>query len=166
MADNILTQDYLLNIFKYKDGELFYQNKTHKFSKIKIGDKAGCLYANGYLSVKIQGKPYSLHRIIFMMFYGFFPKAVDHIDGNKLNNKIENLREADFITNGYNRKLGINNTSGYKNVVWSKKLKKWRVTFMVEKKFKDLGYFEDLELAALVAQEARNKYHKNFARAK
>ena len=70
------------------------------------------------------------------------PKILDHIDGNKLNNKIENLRECDYVTNGYNRKLGINNTSGHKNVAWNKTIKKWRVTLMVKKKFKDFGYFE------------------------
>jgi hypothetical protein len=166
MADQIISQEYLREIFDYKDGKLFYKNKTHKFSKIKIGDEVGSLYSNGYLNVKLHQKPYPIHRIIFMMFNGFFPKTTDHIDGNKLNNRIENLRECDHVTNGYNRKLGTNNTSGHKNVVWSKKLKKWRVTLLVNKKFNDFGYFDDLELASLVALEARNKYHKHFAREK
>ena len=138
MADKIISQDYLNKIFEYKNGKLFYKNKTHKFSKIKIGDEAGSMYSNGYLNVKLHQKPYAVHRIIFMMFNGFLPKILDHIDGNKLNNKIENLRECDYVTNGYNRKLGINNTSGHKNVAWNKTIKKWRVTLMVKKKFKDL----------------------------
>ena len=166
MADQIISQEYLHEIFKYKDGDLIYKKKTHKFSKSKIGAKAGTIYSSGYLNVKLHQNPYPIHKLVFMMFHGFFPKVIDHIDGNKLNNKIENLRECCHITNGYNRKLGINNTSGYKNVVWNKKLKKWRVTLMHNKKFQDFGYFEDLELAALVAEEARNKYHKNFARTK
>jgi hypothetical protein len=159
----MITQELILDLLKYENGKLFYKNKTHKFSKVKIGDEAGSLYGNGYLNVKINQKPYQVHRLVFMMFHGFLPKLIDHIDGNKLNNKIENLRECNYITNGYNRKIGSNNTSGYKNVVWNKKLNKWRVSLWVNKKYKDCGYFEDLELAVMVAHEARNKYHKQFA---
>ena len=162
----MITQELILNLFSYENGKLFYKNKTHKFSKIQIGDEVGSLYSNGYLNVKINQKPYAVHRLIFIMFNGFLPKLIDHIDGNKLNNKIENLRSCDHITNGYNRKVGTNNTSGHKNVVWSKQSKKWRVTLHANKKFKDFGFFDDLELAALVAEEARNKYHNKFARTK
>lgn len=162
----MITQELILHLFRYENGKLFYKNKTHKFAKIQIGDEAGSLYSNGYLNVKIHKKPYAIHRLVFMMFHGFLPKTIDHIDGNKVNNKIENLRECNYVTNGYNRKIGSNNTSGYKNVTWSKRLKKWRVTLICNKKFKDFGYFEDLEFASLVAQEARNKYHNTFARTK
>ena len=100
------------------------------------------------------------------MFNGYLPKFIDHIDCNPSNNKIENLREATFSQNQHNTKKRITNTSGVKNVHWYKPLKKWMVYIMINKKRKHLGYFNNIELAELVAQEARNKYHGKYARHK
>jgi hypothetical protein len=63
-----------------------------------------------------------------------------------------------------NRKLFKNNTSGCKGVYWNKRNRKWQVSVGVSKKQKHIGYFDDLELAELVALEARDKYHGNFAK--
>jgi hypothetical protein len=57
-----------------------------------------------------------------------------------------------------------NNKSGYKNVQWNKNSKKWHVRLIVNGKDKNFGYFDDVELAGLVAEEARNITHKEFAR--
>jgi hypothetical protein len=91
---------------------------------------------------------------------------LDHIDGIRHNNKIENLRECSFSENGFNKKLTNKNTSGYKNVVWSKQRKKWRVQMRAYGKNLSFGFYDDIELASLVAEEAREKYHKEFARDK
>ena len=94
------------------------------------------------------------------------PKIVDHIDGNKLNNKIDNLRVANNTQNQQNAKINIKNTSGYKNVSLCPQTKKWAVKISVDGLRKTIGRFDDVELADLVAQEARKKYHKEFARSK
>ena len=98
------------------------------------------------------------------MFNVYMPKEVDHIDGNSLNNKIENLREANRSENVCNIGIKKTNTSGYKGVHWDKARNKWMVTVQKNKKIVFNKRFEDLELAVLVAEEARNKYHKEFAR--
>jgi hypothetical protein len=159
MADDTLTQEYLLNLFEYKDGNLFWKN--HKYKALN-GKKVGG-NRDGYVVTAIKKKPIYNHRIIFMMFRGYFPYHVDHINGNKSDNRIENLRAASKVENGYNRKISKNNTSGIKCVKWNKANKVWMVTIGVNKTIKYCGSFKDIELAELVAIEARDKYHGKFA---
>ena len=92
------------------------------------------------------------------------PLDVHHIDGNRKNNKIENLRIATQQQNCLNRIAHKNNRSGYKNVHWANGMNKWCVLINVGGKRKVIDYFEDIELAGFVAQEARNKFHGEFAR--
>jgi len=161
MADQDITKEILNFLFEYKDGDLYW-----KFSlscKSPKGTIAGCIKHDRYRRIGINKKPYLAHRLIFMMHHGYLPEVVDHIDGNRLNNRIENLREATQSQNCQNQKIQKNNTSGYKNVTWNKRKRKWRVALKANKKHIEIGYFKDLELAGLVAQEARNKYHKQFA---
>jgi len=161
MTKKIITQDYLNQLFEYRDGELYWKIKPS--TNINIGAKAGHLNPTGYSQTSINNKRYRNHRLIFLMHHGYLPECLDHIDGNPSNNKIENLRAATFTQNQHNRKLGRDNTSGVKGVNWHKATKKWRVTISVNNKHKHFGCFDDLELASLVAQEARNKYHGAFA---
>jgi hypothetical protein len=156
-----MTKDQLNQLFTYKNGELFW-NLPRK--RVKAGSKAGSVLSNGYESICLNQKRYYTHRLIFMMFNGYLPKEIDHVDGNSLNNCIDNLREANRATNMQNIKLSKFNKSGYKNVYWHSATQKWKVQFNVNKKRMFFGSFDDLELADLVAQEARDKYHREFAR--
>lgn len=149
-------QEEIKNLFDYKDGELYRKN----------GKKAGTIRPNGYKQVWMKGKTHLSHRVIFMMFHGYLPKCIDHINNNKTDNRIENLREATHSENNYNSKLRKTTKSGCKNVHWAKDKNKWIVRTIVNKKFKFIGAFKDFELAELVSIEARNKYHKDFARHK
>jgi hypothetical protein len=119
-----MTKDQLNQLFTYKNGELFW--KTPK-KGINVGDKAGTTLSTGYRSVFIDGKRQYEHRVIFMLHNDYLPKEIDHIDGNKTNNLIENLREANRSKNMQNTSLLKNNKSGYKNIYWHKLSKKWKV---------------------------------------
>jgi len=157
----MITQQLVKDLFQYRDGNLYWNVARQK---IKIGQKAGNVNpTTGYELIGISGKLYRTHRLVFLMFNGFLPKEIDHIDGNKLNNCIENLRETTHSDNCKNIGYRKNNTSGVLNVSWHKPYSKWTVRMRINKKPVNLGYFEDLELAALVAVEARDKYHKQFA---
>lgn len=160
MADQIITQEYLHEIFDYKDGVLYWK-KLGKGRRLSL--RVGSFDKDGYIQISINHKKYKAHRLIFMMFYGYIPEYLDHVDGNPANNLIENLRPATLVQNQHNRIIGKNNKSGYKNVYWTEKNKKWVVALKVNKKNKWIGCFEDIELADLVAQEARNKYNGDFA---
>lgn len=156
----MITQKILNGLFRYFDGDLY----RIKSAGGKMKDsKAGFSHNSGYLALKISGLTYLTHRVIFLLHHGYMPAIVDHIDGNPLNNKIENLRECTISQNGHNRKLNKNSSHGVKGVRLTTS-GKWQVRLSIDKKMKQFGSFEDLELAELVAIEARNKYHGNFAR--
>jgi len=158
----MITKDYLHQLFEYKDGHLYW--KVTLNNRGKVGKKAGSPRNWGYEIIGINGKMYLKHRLIFMMFKGYFPKKIDHIDGNPKNSKIENLREATDAENSYNAKTRKDNKSGCKNVFWHKHAKKWSVVVKANNKVVFRKNLDNLELADLVAQEARDKFHKNFAR--
>jgi hypothetical protein len=130
----------------------------------RIGNKVGIVHTNGYFRTRVNGKLESNHRITFLWHHGYLPKFVDHIDGNKLNNKIENLRPANDVQNQQNSKLSVKSTSGFKNVNFCPQTKKWAVKISVCGKKKTIGRYDDIELADLIAQEARSKYHGEYAR--
>lgn len=158
----MITQQEALDLFDYRDGALFYRQRPSQ--NTLAGDKAGYTDNNCYRKLSIKNKRYQEHRIIFLMHHGYLPDTIDHIDGNPANNRIENLREATQQQNCYNSGMHGRNTSGERGVAWSKTWGKWQAYVNANKKRKFLGYFEDLELAALVASEARTLYHGNFAR--
>jgi hypothetical protein len=158
----MITQAEALKYFEYKDGNLYW--KTAISPKTKVGSIVGTINGQGRKQVGLNWKIYGLHRIIFLIHYGYFPKEVDHIDGNPLNNKIENLREATRSEQLCNTRLRKDSTSGIKGVMWHKLMKKWLVRVYKHKKVIYKNYFDDIELANLVAVEARNKYHGKFTR--
>jgi hypothetical protein len=97
------------------------------------------------------------------MHTGTMPIVVDHINLIRHDHRIENLRAADHHTNNYNKGVQKNNKLGMKNICWSKQNKKWLVQLMANGKRVVSLMFDDLELAQLVAHEARNKFHGAFA---
>ena len=156
-----ITQNQVKDLFDYRDGELYW--KISLAYKIKIGNKAGSLNGRGYLNTKIKGRLYRNHRIIFLYHHGYLPKCIDHIDGNKINNRIENLREATISQNICNARTRADNTSGVKGVSWHKQTKKWIVQLQVKNKAKYFGLYHDIEVAKFIAETMRNKYHGAFA---
>jgi len=162
----MITQAQVLELYDYKDGELYWKKNTD--GKRTIGSKAGgnCVNSEGRKSISVYGKRYPASRIIFLHQNGYLPFMVDHINGIKTDNRIENLRPATYPENNRNARIRTDNSSGCKNVSWAKDRQKWCVAIKINGKRKYLGYYGDLELADLVAHEARDKYHKEFARHK
>jgi hypothetical protein len=154
-------QQKLLDTFKYVDGNLYWKVDRRV---VKAGDLAGHIGKDGYCRIKFEQKYYLAHRIVFMMHYGYMPEFIDHIDGDSRNNRVENLRECTISQNGMNSKASVKNSSGAKGVSWSKAAKKWMVRIWIKKKCKYIGIYEDKELADFVSEEARNKFHGEFAR--
>jgi hypothetical protein len=108
-----MNKELINEYFEYKDGKLYWKiNKPN--SKIKAGEKAGYIN-NGYCVIKLNHKKYLEHRLIYTLFKGDIDKnlIIDHIDQNRSNNKIENLR---IVDRGINRM----NTDKSKNVKFIK----------------------------------------------
>ena len=160
MENLAISHDYALSAFDYQDGNLI--RKTGRVNE--IGQIAGCVHkGTGYIHVKIKAKSFKAHRLVFLYHNGFLPEFVDHIDGNKTNNKIENLRAATKEENCRNQKIRSTNKSGYKGVKWVEHCKKWQVEVCKNYKQLRFGMYEDLELAGLVAIEATELIHGRFS---
>ena len=155
-----MNQELAHSLFEYRDGALYWKIFTNP--RAPIGAKAGNFNKhNQRWYVRVNKIRYLEHRLIFLYHHGFLPSEIDHIDTDRLNNRIENLRPATKSENQQNKPLQINNTSGVKNVRY--KDGKWRVDIKVNRKQIYIGRFDDLELASLVATMAREKYHGVYA---
>lgn len=157
--DHTVTKDLLHRIFDYKDGNLYW--KSDRVANKVAGSIAGHKDPKGYVIIVLNKIKYRAHRLIYIMFNGYTNHLIDHINGNKSDNRIENLRAATYSENLKNAKISKSNSSGLKNV--SNYKGRWRVRLMIEGKGKVIGSFDDLELAGLVASMAREKYHGKFA---
>lgn len=161
-----LTQEYVRSLFDYRDGELYW--KVSGKGRI-IGTPAGSLGPNGYLLIKIRSKRYLNHRVIFLWHHRHLPEFLDHIDGDRLNNDISNLREATRQENSRNQKKpksygGKQTTSIYKGVSWNKPIKKWISYIWIDGKNKHLGCFDSEIEAAKSYDHAAVESFGEFAR--
>lgn len=145
-----MTQDEALALWEYRDGNLYWRESVA--FRVKAGDKAGTLHTltrrkhtSKYIRVCYDHKSYMAHRIIFLMHHGYLPEQIDHIDGNGLNNDIENLRAATGSENQANKGKPSNNTSGFKGVSWNKKNQTWEASIVANNKKRFLGYFDSPE---------------------
>jgi len=157
-----IKQEQLFALFDYENGSLYWKHSSNR--KIKAGSIAGGIDNKGRIRICIQGKSYQAHRLVYLWHHGFMPDMLDHIDGNPLNNNITNLRAANFSTNGFNRKIGANNTSGIKGLCWSKKSQKWQASIKANSKTHYFGYYKYKDIGAIVLDMARQKLHHSFAR--
>jgi HNH endonuclease len=115
-----ITQKYLNEIFQYRDGQLYWKVSLHH--RLEVGEKVGSKHSAGYIQVCFGKELYMQHRLIFMMYHGYLPKhprKVDHIDGDKTNNKVHNLRDSTTPENRVNSKQR-ENTTGYRGVLLTK----------------------------------------------
>lgn len=125
------------------------------------GKAAGSLNGQGYLTVHIGGKNILAHRVIFAMNHGYWPSLIiDHVDGDRTNNRITNLRE---ITNRQNvenqRAPSKNNTSGYLGVHFDKRRRKFVASIKIDRKAKFLGHFLDPQKAYEAYLAAKRELH-------
>ena len=160
MSENEITQDLLREHFEYRDGHLWWVKPTAK--RVRVGQQFGC-YSNGYRIGALKGKTYCEHRLVWLYHYGAWPKGhIDHINGVRDDNRIENLREATRQQNSFNRK-SFGKTSEYKGVSWDKPGKKWRSQYTLAGKVHYLGLYETEEEAAEVYCKATEHLHKEYA---
>lgn len=158
MSDtNHITKEYIQSIFTYKDGELYWS---------KNGIRAGTTDSCGYRKIKLNQKEYKTHRLIYVYHYDLLVKEIDHIDGNRSNNNITNLRPVTRSQNQFNSRLRKDSSSGIKGVGFNKNSKKWRVRLIVNGEKRSFGEYKDIDYAKFIADAMRYKLHGEFARAK
>jgi hypothetical protein len=156
-----IAQDLLKELFDYREGKLFW--KISK-KRIKVGDETGTINSTGYKCTTVNQKTYLTHRLIFLYHYGYLPEMIDHIDGNPLNNNIENLREANKYQNQQNAKRRTDNKTGIKGVTVCKHANKYMARVRIDGVRKYLGLFDTLDEAEKVITQTRLKLHKEFTK--
>ena len=151
-----------LFIYDAKTGELRWLSIPKSFKRAKVGDLVGTVGAkHGYRVVGIAGKYYYVHRIIWKMVTDSEPShQIDHADGDRLNNRFSNLREATNAQNRWNSRLAKNNSSGVKGVCWESGRNTWVATVNCKR----IGRFKSKQDAILARMNAAAEMHGEFVR--
>jgi len=160
----VITHRRLMDLFVYVEnsGDFIRRVATGRHGCHRAGECAGTIQSHGYLIITIDKKRYMAHRLAWFYVHGAWPKGdLDHINGDKLDNRIINLREATRQQNMQNVRRHRHNTSGYKGVAWHSQRNKWRAYIFDSYRQIHLGLFDSREAAALARANAEKKYHSH-----
>lgn len=126
------------------------------------GKVAGRLSLSGYWDIAIHSKLYRAHRLAWFYVHGQWPPdQIDHINRNRSDNRISNLRLATGTQNQGNRDVDRANKSGFKGVSWNRRRNKWVAQLGGARRY--LGQFDNPKLAAKIYNEAAKEYFGEFA---
>lgn len=174
MTNDLPTVDELRKLLAYNPdtGELTWlprKNVRKCWNRRYAGHPAlACVHSDGYRKGRLHRKLLRAHRVAWAIHHGRWPALdLDHINGDRSDNRISNLRQVTRSENQRNMRLPSDNKSGVIGVYWSTARQKWVAEIRdADGKKKHLGVFEDLKAAADVrkAAEAEHGYHKNHGR--
>jgi hypothetical protein len=149
---------------------IHYDPETGVFTRISGGRKcdrgviAGGFAGAGYLTTTVGGRKYYLSRLAWMYVHGRWPAAdIDHVNRNKTDNRLVNLREATRSENLRNVVRWKDNTSGETGIYWNKSKQKWFLRLSVQRKCIWGGMHDTLEQAVAKKQEMVREYYGEFA---
>lgn len=151
-----------------KRSERYFSSK--KYQKIwnsrHAGKLAGSIGSDGYRTICIHKVPYKAHRLVWLIEFGSWPDEIDHINHNRLDNRVENLRDVSHKENGKNHSLRSNNASGVTGVSWSNTTSKWVASITINSKMIHLGRFKDFNDAEMARRDAEIYYgfHENHGK--
>ncbi len=153
--------------------ELFHVNpdlglliwKKNLGGRFRVNTIAGDLnHRFGYVPIRIDRVKYKRHRLIWFYVYREWPPELDHINGIRNDDRIDNLRKATRAQNLWNQAIPSNNTSGHKGISWRKDRNKWTVTLMVNGVHHCIGLYSDIQDAITARKLAEQRFHKGFIR--
>lgn len=156
-------QKELRKQFEYQEdtGRLVRIYHPKKNQQRLVGKVAGSRHRAGGYQINVNGYTYLHSRIVWAYHFGDpGNKEIDHIDGDRSNDRIENLRLATRAENEWNKGTNAQNTSGHKGVSWYKRTGKWRVDVCG----RTYGYFSDLEEAIAKRLEVATSLCGEFAK--
>lgn len=144
----MITQARIRELFDYDSNTGDLTRKT-SFNRWKAGDKVGFKNTDGYIEAGVDGVYYGAHRIAWIYVHGDeFVEEVDHLNGIRDDNRIENLRKADKSINAQNKRVARSDSkSGLLGVCWHKATSKWIAQIQVSGKKTHIGVFETADSA-------------------
>lgn len=160
--------------FTYRNGGLVWvarkcRNRHDKAWNTRFANKpAGTIGSNGYVKVRLSGRVYYAHRIIWEMFYGRIPDGyeIDHINHDRSDNRIENLRCVHPHENDKNLSLPKNSSSGAIGVSFDNDRMKYRAYIVVNGKYKTIGRYstKDQAIEARIEYSELHGFHDNHGK--
>jgi len=166
MKTNRLTKERLDELLHYDPDTGEFRWRVSR-PGVKADSVAGYLKPEGYFAIKIDYTMYLAHRLAWLATYGEFPpEHIDHINHDRSDNRISNLREANFLENSRNQTIYKNNKSGCNGVGWRPERGKWRANIKVRNRMIHLGYFAEKEdaISARKAAEEEHNFHPNHGK--
>jgi hypothetical protein len=157
VMQNQITADRVRQLVNYdsKTGVFTWNTKRRRCMP---GAKAGCRMKNGYIIIRLDDVLHLAHRLAWFYTTEKWPAhQIDHINGDRSDNRIDNLREATNLENAHNRQKRKTNKSGYTGV--RAENNRWLAEIKVNYKPIRLGLFDTPEEASKIYQEARKRYH-------
>lgn len=162
-----ITHKKLLEMFSYDDVLGIFKRRSVSRKSLSIGEVAGCVHkSGGYVHIKINGFAYMAHRLAWLYVNGDWPSGhIDHIDGNRTNNAISNLRDVSRSINLQNQKrahagkkyglpLGVHLSGGGR----------FMAQLRVQGKNKSFGTFDTPELAYAAYLQAKESHHPGYVK--
>ncbi|WP_442907403.1 HNH endonuclease signature motif containing protein [Kaistia sp. MMO-174] len=179
MSRTVVTVEVLKELLSYsaESGEFVWRHRDARWFSARrdqaawnahfAGKRAGSVNSQGYLEIGIFNKRHRAHLLAWLYENGEWPPSrVDHLNGERSDNRIANLRLAGRVDNARNQGLPSHNTSGVIGVHWMPRVGRWQARIMHEGRRMHLGYFAELQDAAQARALAEEEfgYHPNHGR--
>ena len=146
-------------------GEFTWKVSHGSNGKIREGKKTGVKHNKGYVKICINKRQYQAHRIAWLITHGKWPTGViDHIDRDRSNNRLSNLRDISSVENSHNSiKATSLSKSGLRGVYMKKGSERWCASIRANGEIHALGWFDSKELAYAAYLDAKAKYHPSYS---
>lgn len=140
-----------------------YDPENGRVIRLSNGRTVGESTKTGYVRAWLGQQKYKLHRLVWAIHHGEWPDQVDHINGDRSDNRMANLRNVSAHENSLNQRLRSDNQSGCSGVNWNAKSGKWLAQIRDKGKYVYLGTFADLDDAVKARKDAEKRlgYHEN-----
>lgn len=161
VADGTATSVVRMREYLHYDpdtGAIVWKIKRTQNATANVGDMAGGIDDHGYRRVMFDGKKYRAHRLAFLLMGYAMPEQVDHINGDRTDNRWVNLRPANALTNAKNARRRADSATALTGVTFSKQHGKWKVRINNDGVTEYLGLFENLLDAAAARLSKQNHY--------
>lgn len=163
MSDSLASFDEVKAALRYEpETGLFFHLRSHPLNRHKAGDRAGSINATrGYVRLMVNKKAMQAHRAAWLLVHGSWPVGeIDHINCDRADNRISNLREVTRSMNAQNKRSAYKNKAEPLGVCFNKKANKFQASIYFNKKLKHLGLFATAEKAHAAYVEAKRIHHE------